>query len=242
MTLSLFHGTIRLRKRLRKEQFEVTKMQDSIALRQQIIDTCLWMREQELVYGTWGNISVRLDDGNILITPSKVEYSLMKPEDLVVLAPDGRKVSGDRLATSERELHRGIMNKRQDISAIIHTHSVYAMAAAARNVGVPVISEEMCQLLGGPIPLSHKFVPSHAHVELGQVVTDSVNNVNAVLIRNHGVACFGRSLEEAKVCCQVVEKSCHIYLQLLASGGMQIIAEPWVSAGRDYFLNGYGKT
>lgn len=217
-------------------------MQDSTELRKQVIDACLWMRNQELVYGTWGNISVRLDDGNILITPSKVDYALMKPCDLVVLAPDGRIISGERLATSEREMHRGIMNRRTDIGAIIHTHSAYAMAAAARNEGVPVISEEMCQLIGGPIPLSHRFVPSSEHVELGQVVTESVTGANAILIRNHGVACFGRTLEEAKTCCQIVEKSCKIYMHLLTAGGMQILEDRYVDAGRDYFLNGYGRT
>ena len=217
-------------------------MQDTYELRKEIIETCLWMRSEGLVYGTWGNISVRLDEGNYLITPSKVDYAVMQPEDLVVLAPDGTQVRGTRLSTSERELHRGILNKRPDVNAIIHTHSPTAMAAAARNTGVPVISEEMCQLLGGPIPLSHHFVPSQDHVELGRVVTASVTNVNAILIRNHGPVSFGRSLTEAKVCAQIVEKSCRIYLTLLASGGMQTISEPYVSAGRDYFLNGYGKT
>lgn len=123
-------------------------MQDTIELRQEIINTCLWLQSKGLVYGTWGNISVRLDGNNILITPSKIAYELMQPEDLVVLSPDGHTVSGTRLSTSERELHRRILNARQDVGAIIHMHSTYAMAAAARNGGVPVISEEMCQLLG----------------------------------------------------------------------------------------------
>jgi L-fuculose-phosphate aldolase len=64
-------------------------MKDCVELRQEVIDTCLWLKSQGLVFSTWGNISVRLDDGNILITPSKVEYDTMTPEDLVVLAPDG---------------------------------------------------------------------------------------------------------------------------------------------------------
>ena len=138
-------------------------MNDCLELRQEIIDTCLWLKSQGLVFSTWGNISVRLDDGNILITPSKVEYETMLPEDLVVLAPDGTQVSGTRLSTSEREIHRKVMNKRTDVGAIIHMHSPYAMAVAARNEGVPVISEEMCQLLGGGIPLSSEFVPSDRH-------------------------------------------------------------------------------
>ncbi len=217
-------------------------MKDCIELRQEVIDTCLWLKAQGLVFSTWGNISVRLEDGNILITPSKVDYDSMTPEDLVVLAPDGTQVSGTRLSTSEREIHRKVMNKRSDVGAIIHMHSPYAMMAAARNEGVPVISEEMCQLLGGAIPLSTEFVPSDMHVKLGEVVTNSVNETNAILIRNHGPVCFGKNLAEAKVCCQVVEKSCKMYIHLLAAGGFQTISDENVARGRDYFLNSYGKS
>lgn len=217
-------------------------MNDCIELRQEIIDTCLWLKSQGLVFSTWGNISVRLDDGNILITPSKVDYDTMTPEDLVVLAPDGTQVSGYRLSTSEREIHRKVMNKRSDVGAIIHMHSPYAMMTAARNEGVPVISEEMCQLLGGAIPLSSEFVPSDMHEKLGEVVSSSVDETNAILIRNHGPMCFGKTLAEARVCCQVVEKSCKMYIHLLAAGGIQTISEENIARGRDYFLNSYGKS
>ena len=217
-------------------------MKDSIQLRQDIIDTCLWLKSQGLVFSTWGNISVRLNDGNILITPSKVDYDIMVPDDLVVLSPDGTQVAGTRLSTSEREIHRKVMNKRSDVGAIIHMHSPYAMMAAARNEGVPVISEEMCQLLGGAIPLSSEFVPSDMHERLGKVVSESITDANAVLIRNHGPMCFGKSLAEARVCCQVVEKSCKMYIHLLAAGGIQTLSEEYVVRGRDYYLNSYGKS
>lgn len=217
-------------------------MKDSRELRQEIIDTCLWLKAQGLIFATWGNISVRLEDGNILITPSRVDYETMIPDDLVVLAPDGRQVSGTRLSTSERDIHRQVMNKRSDVGAIIHMHSPYAMMAAARSEGVPVLSEEMCQLLGGAIPMSSEFVPSDMHEKLGEVVSNSIDDTNAVLIRNHGSMCFGKSLAEARVCCQVVEKSCKMYIHLLAAGGMQTISEENVARGRDYFLNSYGKS
>ena len=218
-------------------------MMDDYSIRTEIIETCKWMRREKLVYGTWGNVSVRLDDGNILITPSKIDYDEMKPEDLVVLSPEGAVVSGFRLSTSERELHLGIMRKRKDIGAIIHTHSTHALAAACRDRGIPAFSDEICQLIGGPIPLTSRYVTSSKHVELGQVATDSVTNANALLIRNHGPMCFGRTLAEARVCCQILEKSCEIYMHLLmASGGISRIPEEDIAGGRDYFLNSYGKS
>ena len=134
------------------------------------------------------------------------------------------------------------MNKRKDVGAIIHMHSTYAMACAARNEGVPVIAEEMCQLLGGAIPLSNEFVPSDMHEKLGNVVSSSVTDANAILIRNHGPICLGTTLAQARVCCLVVEKTCKMYLHLLAAGDIITISDENVARGRDYFLNGYGKT
>ena len=217
-------------------------MKDCIEIRKEIIDTCLWLKSQGFVFGTWGNISVRLDDGNILITPSKIKYETMTTDDLVILSPNGVQISGTRLSTSEREIHMMIMNKRADVNAIIHMHSQYAMACSARAEGVPVISEEMCQLIGGSIPISSEFVPSDMHKKLGEVVSKSVTKSNAVLIRNHGPICFGSTLEEARLCCQVVEKNCHMYLMLLAAGDLQTLSDETVERGRDYFLNSYGKT
>jgi len=216
-------------------------LHDCLETRQAVIDTCLWLVKEKYTFGTWGNVSVRLDDGNILITPTKVAYEAMTPEDLVVLAPDGAVVSGYRLATSERELHRGIMNARPDVGAIIHAHSPYAMAAAATGAGIPPVSEEMCQLIGGGIPITARFVPSEKHAELGEGATRSLGDKNALLIRNHGPISCGRTLEEAKVCCQVVEKSAQIYL-MIRNGSCVPVEEPWVTAGRNYFLYGYGKT
>ncbi len=216
---------------------------DNLELRKKVIETCLFLREHGYVFGTWGNISVRLDDGNILITPSKVDYAEMKPEDLPVLAPDGSVVSGTRLSTSEREIHRRIMNQRPDVGAIIHTHSPNAMACCALDSAIPVFSEEMCQLLGGEIPISKRFVPSDSHVELGKVASESIGDHNALLLRNHGPVCVGRNLQEALVCCQIVEKTAQIYLNLLQSGQkINFLDEETVKRGRDYFLNSYGRS
>lgn len=217
-------------------------MQDSVQVRQEVIDTCLWMQKMGYVFGTWGNVSVRLEHDRFLLTPSKLEYEKMLPEDLVVMTLEGEIVSGSRLPTSERELHRKIMKSRPDIQAVIHTHSPYAMAASTLDTGVPPISEEMCQLIGGAIPLSKEFVPSEQHIKLGNIVASSLGMANAVLIRNHGAVCCGGSLAQARVCSQVVEKSAKMYLHLLGHSEINLVPAEWVEAGRNYYLHSYGKS
>ena len=210
-------------------------------LRQEIIDTCLWLKNNGYLQGTWGNISARCEDGSILITPSKVDYELMKPEDLVTMNIDGSVLSGTRLPTSERDVHLGILRNRLDIGAIVHTHSLYAMAASTLNEGIPPITEEMCQILAGGIPLSRVFVPSSKHKELGEVAAASIGTANALLMRNHGPVCCGRNLKEACTCCQVVEKSAQIYLHVMGTQ-FNIIDDQWVKDGRHYYTQAYGKT
>lgn len=217
-------------------------MKDGLETRQAVIDTCRWLLTQGYVFGTWGNISVRLDSGNILITPTRVGYAEMTPDDLVVLAPDGTRLQGFRLATSERELHRGILNLRPDVQAVIHTHSPFAMAAAALNSEIPPLSEEMCQIIGGSIPITPHFVASEKHTELGEVASAALGGKNALLIRNHGPICCGRTLEEAKVCCQITEKAAQIYIHIAQNPSISPVQEPWVTAGRNYYLHAYGKT
>lgn len=217
-------------------------MHDSTELREQVINTCLWLLEKGFVFGTWGNISVKLDNGDILITPTRLAYHLMRPEDLVVIAPDGKIVKGTRRPTSEREVHRGIMNARADVGAVIHMHSPYAMAVCAGDSGIPPLTEEMCQLIGGGVPLTNAFVPSELHGELGEMATRCLRDRNAVLIRNHGPVCCGAALDEARVCCEVVEKSARIYLLLAGDRRMCVIEDQYVVAGRRYYTDAYGKT
>ncbi len=209
--------------------------------RKEIIETCLWLKKEGYVFGTWGNISVRVDTETFLITPSRIPYEEMQPEDILLMNLDGKVLEGTRLPTSERELHRGILKARPDIMAIVHTHSTYAIAAGTLGCDIPPISEEICQLLGGRIPVTSNFVASEKHVELGEECVRSIGSYNALLIRNHGAVACGRSLSEAVVSCQVVEKSAQIFVSIY-NKDFNCVPEPWVEAGRNYFLYSYGKT
>ena len=116
--------------------------------RQEILNICRQMVEKGFFLGTWGNVSVRIGD-HIILTPSKIEYDAMCLEDFVVLNLDGTIACGERTPTSEKEVHRQIYLKREDVKAIIHAHTAKAMAVSALPVNaVPCMVEEMSQLLG----------------------------------------------------------------------------------------------
>ena len=142
-------------------QYEPVKpFKDSIALREQIINTCLDMRDKYGYFiGTWGNISVRVEEG-MLVTPTRVSYDELKPEDIVVVTLDGKVMHSKRLPTSEVELHRGLLLKRPDIGAFIHSHSPYASACACAHRSIPVVVDDMAEIIGGEVRCASMCPPA----------------------------------------------------------------------------------
>ena len=207
-----------------------------------IVNTCRKMCEMSYFIGTWGNVSVRVGD-YILLTPSRVDYDIMKYSDIIVIDMDGNKIQGDKNPTSEKEVHRQIYLKRKDVGAVIHAHTANAMAVSAMDVDqVPCLVEEMSQLLGGGIPVTKTYVAAENHFELGRIAGETIGNKNGVIRRNHGPVACGKNLGEAVLSAKVVEKSCGIYLNCLQSGvGQRVIPEHSVESEHYRYQFTYGK-
>jgi L-fuculose-phosphate aldolase len=214
---------------------------DYMDVRQEIIRTCIWLAENKMVIGTWGNVSVRLDSNRIMLTPSRIDYYEMLPEDLVVIDYNGQKISGERSPTSEMHVHRLIYTRRDDVGAIVHCHPTYASAMCATGEGIPPILEEMSQMVGGEVPITSAYVPAGQHMALAEQVAETIGAKNAVLIRNHAPVCCGADLKEALVCCQLVEKAAACYVAIKEKFNIQVIPAEYVESERYRFLYKYGK-
>ncbi|HEY2998295.1 MAG TPA: class II aldolase/adducin family protein, partial [Acidimicrobiales bacterium] len=94
--------------------------------REAVLATAKRMLAEGLVEGTSGNISGRLPDGLVCVTPSSVAYDTMTLDDLVVVEPDGTVVEGTRSPTTEKDLHLATLNRYPELGAVIHSHAVYA--------------------------------------------------------------------------------------------------------------------
>jgi len=208
--------------------------------RNAIIAACLELESIGFITGTWGNVSIRVDEG-FLLTPSKVEYSILKPEDLVLVGLDGKKISGDRFPSSEKEVHRQIYIKRPDIGSVVHCHSTYATAVSAAGVDIPPILEEVSQLVGDGVKCTKDYVRAGEHEKLGEQAAALIFDNKAVLLLNHGPVCCGKDLTEAMLCCKVVEKAATIYLALEKGLKAQVIPAEAVALEHDRYMNTYGK-
>lgn len=212
----------------------------SINLRKEIIAACLRLEELGYSIGTYGNVSARVSAG-LIITPSRVDYQSLTPDDLVTVSLEGRVVEGSRLPSSELEVHRQIYLLRPDVGAIAHTHSLFATAVSCMHVTIPVIVEEQSQVIGDEIRCT-RYVPAGEHRALGEEVARTLGRSNAVSLANHGTLSCGRTLAEALFTCQIVERIAQMWWLASANGKVVPIPQEFVRSERERWLHKYGTT
>jgi len=208
--------------------------------RKQVVETGIQMLLTNLTVGTWGNISCRVPgEDYIAITPTGMSYDTLVPEDIVILDLRGNTISGTRKPSIEVPLHLAIYNARQDVKAIVHTHSAYATAMAVARKEIPGAVEDLVQIVGGKVRVNEYALPGTK--QLGINTVKAMEGRQAVLLANHGMLGAGRDLKEAFRVCQVVEKSAQITLLAQAVGGVVELSQDDIDGMRKFYLQGYGQ-
>jgi len=180
----------------------------AIDLKHDVLETARAMLHSGLVEGTAGNVSARLLDGNIVMTPSSVAYDTMTLEDLVVIDPQGNLIEGTRPATTEKALHLACYRRYEEVGAVIHTHAQHASMFALIHEPIPAVIEEFVVYVGGDVPIAdYKLTGSD---ELGEEISRRLDKVSAVLIANHGMVAIGSSLQKALHVTALVDRSAKI--------------------------------
>jgi len=182
-----------------------------------IVDMGHRLLDKHLVAGSWGNISCRVDENTLAITPSGRGYENQKPEDIVLLDNQGNVVEGKHIPSSESKLHVAIYDAYPEAKAIIHTHSIYASALAAMREDVPAIIEDIVQICGGKVYCAEYALPGTQ--ELADNAVKALRGRKAALLANHGAVCWGKSLADALIVCEILEKAAQISLICRGAGG-----------------------
>lgn len=166
--------------------------------------------ETGLVQGTWGNISIRIDDSRMLVTPSGMDYIRMRPEDLVVVDINTLEWGGDVKPTSEKKIHAAIYRERPEIGAIIHSHPVWGSAVAASRKSLPVSDEDLKVILGGDVECGAYGLPGTKTLTAG--ATTAIKGKNACFMANHGVLACANDMDGAFEVCRVLEEASRAYI------------------------------
>ena len=194
--------------------------------REQVVEYGKKMIELGITVGTFGNISCYNREKNLMaITPSGCDYYKTKTEDIVVLTPDGEKVDGERKPSSEYDMHRIFYQKRKDVNAVIHTHSLYATTLACMHMPIEPIHYV--------IAYAGKDVPCIPYIQFGTYELAEAaykamgEDHNACLLGNHGLLSVGPSLSYTIDVAQQIEFLAHVYFntKLLGDKGINLTDE-----------------
>ena len=155
------------------------------------------------VVASEGNMSIRLGENRILVTPAGKNKGFLKDKDLVVVDLKGKKVSGNLEPSSELKMQLFVYQKRKDVNAVVHAHAPYSLAFACAHLPLAQnLLPEVIMFLG-KIPLTAYATPSTEEVPAS--LSPFIEKHNAFLLENHGVLTLGKDIYEAYNRLEMVE-------------------------------------
>ncbi len=178
------------------------------AIKHELVATAQQLLHVGLVEGTAGNLSARLPNGHVVMSPSSLDYEEMTVDDLAIIDLEGNILEGERPPTTEKALHLACLKAHDDLGAVIHSHAKYATMFAVTHQPIPCVIEEFDVFVGGDVPVTdYKLTGSD---ELGDEVARHVEDRGAVLMANHGLLTVGKDLKQAFKVASLVERTAEI--------------------------------
>ncbi|MFF4617675.1 L-ribulose-5-phosphate 4-epimerase [Nonomuraea jabiensis] len=211
-------------------------------MRKTVADLHAELVRYNLVVWTAGNVSGRIPGEDLfVIKPSGVSYDELTPENMVVCDLDGNLVEGEHSPSSDTAAHAYVYRNMPDVGGVVHTHSTYASAWAARGEAIPCVLTAMADEFGGEIPLGPFALIGDDSIGHGIVETLKGHRSKAVLMQNHGVFSIGKDPKaavKAAVMCEDVARTVHVARQL---GEPLPIPQDDIDRLYDRYQNVYGQ-
>ena len=187
-----------------------------------VLEASLWLSEHGYFgshRGSGGNVSVRVNDTAMAITPSSVKYQELSSTDICVVGFDLSVIEeNDKLKPSvEAGMHSIIYRKRPDVNAIVHTHQIYGSVFGLINTPIPALFDEVAFSLGQMVEIV-PYALSGSPDLVNNVAGKLSNNANAYIIQNHGILALGKNLDKAILNAELLEKVAHIYYLAISTG------------------------
>jgi L-ribulose-5-phosphate 4-epimerase len=212
-------------------------------LRQEVCELHAQLTKYQLVIWTAGNVSARVPGHDLMvIKPSGVDYDALTPDDMVVCDLHGNLVDGRFAPSSDTAAHAYVYRHMPDVGGVVHTHSTYATAWAARGEPIPCVLTMIADEFGGDIPIGPFALIGDDSIGRGIVEALRGSRSPAVLMRNHGPFTVGpdaRSAVKAAVMVEDVARTVHIGQQL---GSLDRIDGRDIAALFDRYQNVYGQS
>ncbi|GIW79722.1 MAG: L-fuculose-phosphate aldolase [Gemmatales bacterium] len=192
-------------------------------LREQICEIGRRVYNKGFAAANDGNISVRLNDREVLCTPTMVSKGFMKPEDLCVVDYDGNQLRGTKRRTSEILLHLAVYKTRADVQAVVHCHPPHATAFAVAREPIPKCILPEVEVFLGEVPMAEYATPGTQ--EFANTIIPYVKDCNTIILANHGTVTFGPDVEKAYFNSEIIDAYCHILLLARQLGRINYFTE-----------------
>ncbi|MGO3153162.1 MAG: L-ribulose-5-phosphate 4-epimerase [Galactobacter sp.] len=216
-------------------------------VRQQVSDLHQELTRYGLVVWTGGNVSGRVPGEDLfVIKPSGVSYDELTPKSMILCTLDGEVVPGtpgaERSPSSDTAAHAYVYRNMPDVGGVVHTHSTYAVAWAARGEEIPCVITAMADEFGGPIPVGPFAIIGDDSIGRGIVSTLTGHRSRAVLMKGHGPFTIGSSAKDAVKAAVMVEdvaRTVHIAAQ---SGPLTPLPQEAIDKLFARYQNVYGQS
>src|SRR5438874_13140732 len=157
-----------------------------------------------------GNISIRLNDREILCSPTMMSKGFMKPEDLCKVDYEGKQLAGTRKRSSEILLHLAVYKNRPDVNAVVHCHPPHATAFAVAHEPIPKCVLPEVEVFLGEVPMAVYETPGTQ--KFADTIVPYVKDCNTIILVNHGTLTFGPDLEKAYFNTEIIDAYCNILI------------------------------
>jgi L-fuculose-phosphate aldolase len=210
-------------------------------LREEVSRVAKQLIESGLVTGTSGNVSARTPEGDVLVTPSGIDYEELEPGDVVLVDLEGEILEGSLGPSTETPMHTGIYRVRPEVGAVVHTHSVFATTLACLGWTLPPVHYMLTTLSeDGRIPIAP--YATYGTEELANNAAEALGEGhNACLLQNHGTITVGDSPQKAFSRTVVLEEMAEIYYRTRVVGEPVLLTPEQVEEVAAK-ISGYGQT
>jgi L-fuculose-phosphate aldolase len=170
-----------------------------------------------------GNITIRLNDREVLCTPTMVSKGYLKPDDICKVDMEGKQLSGSKRRTSEVLLHLAVYEHRPDVHGVVHCHPPYATAFAVAHEPIPKCILPEVEVFLGEVPIAVYSTPGTQ--QFAETIVPYVKDCNTILLANHGTVTFGPDLEKAYFNTEIIDAYCKILLLARQLGRINYFTE-----------------
>ena len=184
--------------------------------KQEVLNAALKLDRYGLIALSGGNVSWRMDSGEVLVTPSGMIYDDMVPEDILVVDLDGNIIEGERKASVNTEALLYIYKNMPQVNAVIHTHQPYATGLGLVMDELPCNLSTMANATEGPVAVAEYGDPGS--LSMGVEAVKAIGDRLAVVLKHHGVIAVGRDLRQALFSCVYLEEAAKTVSVALSTG------------------------